>query len=354
MTLALQAEVDTVVGQRQVRASVEAASGEIVGILGPNGAGKTTLLRTLAGLHPMRRGRIVLEGEVLEDTADGRWTPPERRPVAVVFQHLLLFPHLSVLDNVAFGLRSRGSALGAAKRQAIELLTAAGLDDRAASRPAQLSGGEAQRVALARALATDPRLLLLDEPFGSLDAQARLVARRHLTEQLRSHRGVTLLVTHDPVEAMAVADRLIILEEGLVVQAGTPDEIRDRPRSRYAADLVGLNFVRGRGDGTRVVVAGGGSLVTADPQDGDVLVVVHPRAVTLSGHQPQGSARNVWVATVESVDLDLDGDRARVRTMGAMPLVAEVTTAAMRELELSPGAEVWVSVKATEIQSYRA
>jgi molybdate transport system ATP-binding protein len=212
-----------------------------------------------------------------------------------------------------------------------------------------LSGGQAQRVALARALAISPRLLLLDEPLSALDATTRAATRRDLVRHLREHDGVRLVVTHDPVEALALADRLIVLEAGRVVQSGTSEEIRVRPRSRYVADLVGVNLFHGRATGGVVQLAGA-AVVSADAIDGDVFALVHPSAVALHMARPEGTPRNVWSGTV--VALDLEGDRVRVTIDGAVPLSADVTPAAVADLGLVPGTEVWASVKATEVAVY--
>src|SRR5205807_1596481 len=234
--------------------------GEVAALLGPNGAGKTTVLRALAGLLPLAEGRVVLDGQVLEDTASRIHVAVERRPIGMVFQEYLLFPHLSVLENVAFGLRSRGVGRAAARRAAAAWLERLGLPTVADARPSTLSGGQQQRVALARALATDPRMLLLDEPLSALDVSVRAEVRRDLRRHLREFPGVNLLVTHDPLEAVALADRLIVLEGGRVLQTGTPAEVTEHPRSPYVADLVGVNLLRGRASGDVVEVEGGGRL----------------------------------------------------------------------------------------------
>lgn len=328
---------------------LSAAAGETVAVLGPNGAGKTTLLRALAGLEDME-GRITLEGEVLEDTSRGVHVPAERRHAGIVFQDHVLFPHLSVLENVAFGLRARRQPHAAAAARI--WLDNAGLGDRAEALPRALSGGQAQRVALLRALATEPRLLLLDEPLSSLDVSIRAEVRRELTRQLASFDGVRLVVTHDPLEAMALADRLVVLEHGEVVQSGKPEEVTARPRSRFVADLAGVNLLRGHAHGDHVTVAGDEALAAAGAGEGDVFAVIHPRAVALYRTRPDGTPRNVWHGHVESVDAY--GDRVRVRVVGPVPLVAEVTRAAVQELGLSAGADVWMVVKATEVTVYPA
>jgi molybdate transport system ATP-binding protein len=294
----------------------------------------------------------VLDGTVLEDTEAGTWVPTERRPVGFVFQDYLLFPHLSALENVAFGLRARGLPRAEARRRAAAWLERVGLAAHGASRPRALSGGQAQRVALARALAGDPRLLLLDEPLAALDAATRAEVRRDLRRHLASFDGTRLLVTHDPLEAIALADRLVVLEGGRVTQTGTPAQVSARPRSRYVAELVGVNLFRGRADGGRVELASGAVVVTAGDHHGEVFAAVHPHAVALHRHRPEGTPRNVWAGTADT--LDVLGDRVRVRVTGSMPIVAEVTPAAAGELRLADGGPVWASVKATEVTVYPA
>lgn len=346
----LEATVALRLGGLALDVDLRLPTGEVVALLGPNGAGKTTLLRALAGLVPFERGRVVLDGAVLEDTATSAYVPPERRPIGMVFQDHLLFPSLSALENVAFGLRARGVPRGEARNRAAEWLERVDLAGHAGARPAALSGGQAQRVALARALAIEPRLLLLDEPLAALDASTRLETRRELRRQLERYEGVRLLVTHDPLEAMALAERLVVLEEGRVVQAGTTAEISARPRSRYVADLVGVNLLRGRASGDRVEVGPSTSLVVPGAGTGEVFAVVHPRAVALYRSLPAGTPRNVWQGAAE--DLDFEGERVRVRVGGPVPIVAEVTPAAVAELRLAEGGPVWVSLKATEVSVY--
>jgi molybdate transport system ATP-binding protein len=326
-----------------------AGPGAVVALLGPNGAGKTTLLRALAGLQPIEEGQIELDGLVLDSPSTGVFIAAEDREVGYLFQDYLLFPHISVLENVAFGLRSRG------KQQ--PLLTARSWLERmeleafASGRPAQLSGGQAQRVALARALAPEPRLLLLDEPLAALDASTKATIRRELKHHLTRFQGITLLVTHDPVDAAALADSVLVIEEGRVVQEGTIPDITARPRSRYVADLVGVNLWRGQAKHGEVKV-GGTSIYAADAGDGDVFALVHPRSVSLYADRPQGSPRNVWQGIATS--LDSVGDRVRVRVEGPVALVAEITNAALAELGLVGGEEVWVSFKASEVDVYPA
>jgi molybdate transport system ATP-binding protein len=352
--VSLQAHIALRIGSLDVDAELTAAGCEVVGLLGPNAAGKTTLLRALAGLSPLRDSRVVLDGEVLDDTATGVRVPPERRRIGLVFQDYLLFPHLSALENVAFGLRARGVSRSDARRQAAEWLARLGLAEQRDARPKALSGGQAQRVALARALVTDPSLLLLDEPLAALDAGARAELRRELRRHLATFAGSCLLVTHDPLEAMTLADRLTVLEDGRITQTGTPEQVRAHPRSRYVAELVGLNLFRGRVTDGVVELSGGEELVAVDDDHlaGEAFAAVHPRAVALYRERPQGSPRNVWLGTAEG--LEVAGDRVRVQISGPVPLVAEVTPAAVSALHLDDGGPVWASVKATEVVVYPA
>jgi len=350
--MSLDVDVRTVLGTLDLQMKFGLEEGEVVARLGPNGAGKTTLLRAVAGLAPIVAGRVALDGEVLEETASGRYVPTEERPIGFVFQDYLLFPHMSVLENVAFGLRARGTGRAEAGRRAMEWVDRVGLRDRASSRPAELSGGERQRVALARALAPDPRVLLLDEPLAALDATTRVSVRRDLKAHLASFRGVRLVVTHDPLEAAMLADRLIVMEGGKHVQTGAPAEVTEHPRSRYVADLVGVNLLRGEASPGAVRVASGHVVAAAGAESGDVFAVIHPRAVSVHRSRPEGSPRNVWRGRAHGVELY--GDRARVRIDGEVPIVAEVTPAALAELRLAEGGDVWLSFKATDVSVYPA
>lgn len=323
----------------------EAADGEVVALLGPNGAGKTTALRALAGLVRLDEGSIELDGERLDTR------PVEKRPVGMVFQDYLLFPHLSVLENVAFGPRSRGVPARRAREAAGRWLERVGMAGHRRARPRELSGGQAQRVALARALAVEPRLLLLDEPLAALDARTRLEVRAGLRRHLADFAGAALLVTHDPLDAMVLCDRLIVIEDGRIVQEGAPAEVARHPRTDYVARLVGLNLYRGTAHGHRVALDGL-ELSVAENADGPVFVSFPPSAVALYRTRPDGSPRNLWRSVVEGVEQQ--GDRVRVQLDGPVTAMADVTPAAVAELDLEPGTEVWTSVKATETRVYPA
>jgi molybdate transport system permease protein len=334
----LEAHVAVARDRFRLDAAVEADAGEAIALVGPNGAGKTTLLRALAGLEEAA-GRVVVDG--LDVTS----TPPERRPVAWVPQRVALFPHLSALDNVAFGIgRRRG------REEARDWLRRLGIESLAERRPAQLSGGQAQKVALARALARGPRVLLLDEPLAALDPVARTDVRRTLRAHLADFDGVTILVTHDVADAATLAGRMVALDAGRVVQDGAVADVTRAPKAPWLATMLGANACRGRSRAGAVDVEGGGRLVAVDVPavDGaDVLAVFPPHAVVVHSGPPSGSARNAWPVTIRHVT-DIGG-RVRVDTDGAPPVVAEVTAAAVAELGLHEGGHAWVSVKATEV-----
>ena len=348
MTLSVDARVH--VGQFHLDVELEVADGETVAVLGPNGAGKSTLLRAVAGLVAIDEGVIRIDGVVMDEPASDTFVVPERRSVGVVFQDYLLFPHLTVLENVAFGPRSRGVGRGDARRRAGGWLERVGLSDRAAAKPGVLSGGQQQRVALARALVTEPRLVLLDEPLAALDVGTRTELRRSLRSQLSTVGAARLIVTHELLDAIALADRIVVLEEGRVAQAGSVREVTGQPRSRYIADLVGVNLLHGVGEGHEVRIDGGGTVVTADPVAGDVYVAIQPSSVSLHRARPEGSPRNVWSGRVQGSDLL--GDRIRIHVDGVVPIVAEVTAGAVGDLGLHDGVEVWVAVKATDVTVY--
>lgn len=313
--------------------------GKTVALLGPNGAGKSTAVSLLAGLRSLDEGRIALGGRVLDDPKAGIFVAPEDRSVGVVFQDYVLFPHLTVAKNVAFGA-PQGANVEA-------LLEQLGIAGQAALKPDQLSGGQAQRVALARALITAPDLLLLDEPLSALDVTTRSEARRTLADHLDAFAGPRLLITHDPAEAFLLADEIQVMENGRITQVGSSEDIRLRPRTAYVADLAGANLVRGEAtDGT--VLVGDHPVQVADRNlTGPALLTIAPNAISLHQNQPEGSPRNAWRTTV--AQLEHYGDRVRIQTGTPLSLTAEVTPRAVEALGLHRGSDVWISIKATEI-----
>jgi molybdate transport system ATP-binding protein len=351
------------------------AAGETLGVLGPNGAGKSTLLRLLAGLEALGHGDITLSGRVLDD-GEVVFVPAAARPVGLVFQNHRLFPHLTARDNVAFPARVRNVPRRQARADAEAWLHRLGIADCADRRPDALSGGQAQRVALARTLSADPELLLLDEPLASLDARTRLEVRGELRRHLADFRGPSIVVTHDPLEAMVMADRLLVIEGGRVVQHGAPAEVARRPATQYVARLVGLNLYAGTVSpgSTTVQLRGGGSVVAAadgagaagagaagagaaedaapgERMAGRVLVAVRPTAIAVHVERPtRGSPRNVWPGVVTG--MELLADRVRVQVHGTPPALVDVTVDAVRDLGLAAGTPVWLSAKATDVDVY--
>lgn len=349
--MSLVADVSLQVGVLGVDVSLRVGAGEVLALLGPNGAGKTTVLRALGGLAGIDAGRVELDGVPLADPARGVCVPPERRPIGMVFQDYLLFPHMKVVENVAFGPRARGVAKREARRAALGLLERVGIADLAESVPSGISGGQAQRVALARALATDPKLLLLDEPLAALDIATRAAVRRELRRHLGEFDGATVLVTHDPLDALALADRVAVIEGGKLTQEGTLAEVTSRPRTPYVAQLFGVNLLEGVGEG-HVVSSQGVAVATAVPVDGPTLVLIRPASIALHRDRPDSSARNQWL--LEVAELHMIGERVRVHLGGALDLVAEVTPDAVAEFGLAEGGSVWASVKATDVTAYPA
>jgi molybdate transport system ATP-binding protein len=329
----------------------EVRTGEVLGVLGPNGAGKSTLLRAIAGLEELSAGHVGVGVHPWQQP--GRFVPAERRRAGVVFQDYRLFPHLDVRDNVAFAARSAGTRRAAARAHAQDWLERLGLAELADRKPHQLSGGQSQRVALARALALEPEVLLLDEPMAALDAGARIDVRTFLRDHLSDFAGPVVLVTHDPLEAMVLADRLLVLESGRVIQQGSPAEVARRPASSYVARLVGLNLWAGTlgPDGVVDLDTGGQLAVATDAPPGPTLVSLRPSAVTVhTGHPEHTSTRNVWPGTVRA--MEVLADRVRLQVSGTPPALADVTPAAVAELDLEVGRDVWLSAKATEVEAY--
>ncbi len=325
---------------------LEARPGEVVAVIGPTGAGKSTVLRALAGIVPLDAGHVVVDGKTWE-RASGARMPASRRGVGMVFQRQLLFPHLDALANVAFGPRTRGASRSAAEATARDWLGRLGVGDLAHRRPAELSGGQAQRVAVARALATDPAVLLLDEPLAALDVGVASSLRLELARHLTAFAGTTVLVTHDALDALTLASRVLVVDEGRVAQEGTPAEVAARPATEHVARLVGLNVLRGHAAGTLVRLEDGSELVTVTEASGPVSAVFSPAAVTLATEPPTGSARNRWRGTVLSASPHGAAVRVLLDTAGG--LLADVTPGSAENLGLGPGRVVWASVKATEI-----
>ncbi|HLR96834.1 MAG TPA: ABC transporter ATP-binding protein [Jiangellaceae bacterium] len=347
-------ECSLVVTARDVEVALTVAPGETVALLGPNGAGKSTVLAVAGGILRPDQARVVLDDRPLTVAEDGttkEWVPPHDRQIAMLAQDPLLFPHLSVLDNVAFAPRSRGARRSQAHQTARYWLDQVGVGDLAGRKPAQVSGGQAQRVAVARALAAQPRLLLLDEPMAALDV-AVTPALRQTLRQVLTDRSV-VLVTHNALDALLLADTVVVLDSGRIVEQGPAAEVLTRPRSHFAARIAGLNMLAGTWHYDAVCTTAGmtvhGIVTGPAPTDGESAVAVFPpSAVSVFREPPGGSPRNALTGTV--TDVEPHGDRVRVR---AGELSADVTPQAIAELNFVPGATVTLSVKANEVSVYR-
>lgn len=333
--------------------------GSVLAVLGPNGAGKSTVLQIISGLLGPDAGRVQLGARTLTDTETRTFVAPHDRGVALLSQQPLLFPHMSVARNVAYGPRCAGAPRSAARATAQHWLAAVGVADLADRRPTQLSGGQAQRVALARALATDPELLLLDEPMAALDVTAAPAMRRLLRTVLREQKRTAVVVTHDVIDALAIADCAVVIEAGRIVESGPVRRVLTTPRSDFAARLAGLNLISGTVTAQGILetswktsLSGRGEV---DPGAAAVAVFA-PSAVAVHLDRPHGSPRNVFAVTIET--MDVQGSVVRIRG-GELPdgtagPAADVTPAAVADLELHPGKTVYFAVKAQEIAIHPA
>lgn len=386
----LLASLDTHLNTFHLELTFSAEVGKTTVLLGESGAGKSTVLRLLAGLLHPERGHIVFEEATYFDSERRIVIPPQQRPFGYVFQDYVLFPHLSVFENVAFGLRAQHLPRQSIRRrvgEALEQVRLNGLDER---RPAQLSGGQQQRVAIARALALQPRLLLLDEPLAALDVQTRREVRQEL-RRILAHIGITtVFVTHHYLEALLFGHHILVLDHGRVIQQGSQRDLLERPRSSYVAELVGTNFFRGR-----VVRCETNTICTIQLYDDhehsveisaaleehtqsdrvpaageEAYVVVEPRSVTLYQTLPDTSARNVFrgeiiqllhLGTSLGSAGNLDDGRVRVSmlletpgnsTLPAPLLTAEITAASAARMQLREGKKVYATFKATEARAY--
>jgi len=345
--MSVTAHFVTSVGDFHLDAQLECASGETVALLGPNGAGKSTIVKAIAGLQPIERGCIRIDSTPVDEPASRTFIPPEHRRVGMVFQDYLLFPHMTVRQNIEFG--PRNLKVTGTTHPWIERLDLVDLLER---KPAQLSGGQAQRVAIARALATNPRALLLDEPLAALDAATKQEVRGQLRHFLTDFEHGTIIVTHDPLDALVLADRIVVVEEGRVTQQGPTAEVASQPRTDYLAKVLGVNLLRGSVNESVMTPEAGGSLVVSTDLQGPAVVVIRPQAITLHANKPEGSARNVWKSTV--MGIETHHDQVRVGLSGPPELTAAVTHAALAELKLVPGQQVWMSLKATDIAVHPA
>ena len=345
--------------------NLDVAAGEYFVVLGPTGAGKTVLLETIAGLHQSGKGRIMLDGEDVTDV------PPERRGIGFVYQDYMLFPHLNVAGNIAFGLKLRRVGREVVEERVVEISRLLGIDHLLHRRPGTLSGGEQQRVALARALVVEPRLLLLDEPLSALDPEMREGLQRELARVHRELGTTTIHVTHDFEEAVALGDRIGVVNEGRIVQVGSPEEIFRRPGSEFVARFVGVrNIFRGEirpgEDGYKVLYLNGMEIAVVTDLVGQAHGSIRPEEIVVSREPLRSSARNsfrgriVNVAdrgTLVYVTVRIPFDRALRQAQGAAQgkppdFICIITRRSLEEMELREGLKVYVSFKASAVHIF--
>ena len=345
--------------QRGVEFDLALDDGEVLAVLGPNGVGKSTLLLMIAGLLRADQGRIELGGTVVTDTTTGTFVPAHARGVAMLSQQAMLFPHMTAAANVGYAPRCKGQSRSAARATAHRWLKAVGAADLAERRPAQLSGGQAQRVAVARALAAEPRLLLLDEPMAALDVTTAPALRRLLREILRDNGRTAIIVTHDLLDALAIADKVIVVEGGRVVESGPVRRVLSAPRSGFAARIAGVNLVSGVVSEPGVIRTSWGTDISGigDLEAGAAATALfRPSAVAVHVDPPHGSPRNVIAATI--AEIDIHGTTVRIRAVdqpdGNTGLAADITAAAAADLDLEPGQTVRFVVKAQEVELHPA
>lgn len=355
LTVALEQD-----GPIPLAVAFDCAPGAVLGIFGPSGSGKTTILRSIAGLYAPRTASIAIGGEVWVDTASGRFVPPHRRPVGMVFQEYALFPHMTALGNVmtAIGVRPRGER----RERAEHLLERVHLAGRRHRRPAELSGGERQRVALARALAREPAVLLLDEPFSAVDRAVRRRLQDEIDDLRRSFDVPLVLVTHDFDDIIRLASHLLVLEHGRAVASGPLGDLTSRPDSGWLGEAVGpgavLEAVVARVDragGLADLAFEGGTLVSGDTglsKGMPVRVRVPARDVVLAGREPSNvSLHNVLAATVVALAPEPVRGHVIVQlAVGRERLLAEVTRDAIARLHIEPGRDLFALVKSVSLE----
>ncbi len=351
-------EVSAIVADRGLDVTFTVPAGEVLAVVGPNGAGKSTTASVIAGLVRGERTLVRVGGRTLTDTGRGVDIAVHDRRVAMLLQDPLLFPHMSVLGNVAFAARRRAGNRESARDDARVWLERVGVADLADRKPGELSGGQAQRVALARALAADPQVLLLDEPLAGLDVTAAAAVRAELRSVLTEGGRAALLITHDLLDVLGLADRLLVLEAGRIAEIGSVADVLAAPRSSFGARLAGVNAVRGVIDGPGVLRGAGQRWhgVPGEPLvvGADAVAVFAPSSVAVYRDQPHGSPRNG--VRVQITGLEVTGSGVRVRAVDSAGggLAADVTPEAVAEIRLSVGDSVWFTVKTQEVRVHGA
>jgi molybdate transport system ATP-binding protein len=367
----------------QLKLAFNVPSGQTTVLLGESGAGKSTVLRLLAGLQKPHKGLIVLDDIKYYDSTANVFIPPQKRPFGYVFQDYVLFPHLTVFENVAFGLRAQHLPRHIIRQQVTEALERVHLTDFDQRLPAQISGGQQQRVAIARALALRPQMLLLDEPLAALDVQTRREVRQELRHILRDIGITTLMVTHQYLDGLFFGDQILVMDQGQLIQQGGQSELREHPRSSYVAELAGVNFFRGNveecednatctirlsddavnGRPTEIVAMikeAEDQAIFQSSKDKEAFVVIDPRSITLHQTIPEGSARNVFrgeIAHILRLGNTTSNHDGQVRVsillkQNEAPLTAEITETSATRMQIKEGQTIFATFKASEASAY--
>jgi multiple sugar transport system ATP-binding protein len=336
-------EVEKWFGEIQVIKGIDLAieEGEFIIFVGPSGCGKSTLLRMIAGLEETSRGRILIDG------VDMTSQPPSKRGLAMVFQSYALYPHMSVRENMGFGLKTAGRPAGEIKRMVDEAAGALRLEDYLDRRPKDLSGGQRQRVAIGRAIVRDPTAFLFDEPLSNLDAALRVEMRYEIAKLSQTLKSTMIYVTHDQVEAMTLADRIVVLHDGMIEQVGTPRDLYNTPSNLFVAQFIGspkMNILACRTDKGQAVLAGGGSIGAPD-KDGATALGIRPESITLTG-----PGQGHFDGTVDVVEY-LGADTFLIIDSAGL---GQVTVRASGEVEVQSGAKVGLALDAQKLHFFGA
>lgn len=322
--------------------------GETLVILGPTGAGKTVLLELIAGFRSPNKGSMFInESEITQ-------LPPEKREIGMLYQDYLLFPHLDVFDNIAYGLKAKNLRSSEIGRRVQEIAERLGIHELLERRPKKLSGGEQQRVALARTLAIDPKILLLDEPFSAVDPNTRESLMRELRKILEEDSMPVVYVTHDQIEAMEMADRIGVMNEGEIVQLDYPEKVFSAPKSEFVANFVGIrNIYRGRAervDGSTAVNIDGTRIYSSVVSEGDVHVTIRPEDIIVSRERISSSARNSLKGKV--VAIVEKGPLIYVTADCGMELTSAITRESLKDMQIMIDDEIFMTFKAQNVNLF--
>lgn len=340
---ALKLDGQSVLGSTPLEYSFQVEEGEHLVVIGQNGAGKSALLRILAGLLPLTKGTLSIDKQIVDSPVENIFLPPHKRPTVLQLQTGAVFPHLNVAKNIAYPLRQMKTESKKIRKAVEETLERFQLSEIRNRLPHTLSGGQLSRVALARSIAANPRILLLDEPTSSIDIEAS----SWIDEFLKDLRTTLILVSHDPVEAFVIGQRILVVDNGRIIQKGTPADVSTQPANSWVAKFLNLNILTASASGFEAKIDGGGSLRLAEKWNERVNISFPSSAISLYTNPPDGSPRNVWEVTVKT--LHSDGEIVRVGIEGPFEATAIITQESLDHLDLRLGTKCWAAIKANEI-----